>query len=154
MATLATLVGAYLVFSQRPDTSVDAEAWDAQARRFFGATLTVSTDGERLAVTRDGQAPAERPVRARSATDADRARAAEAEARMSGGGLGLLARRCPVVWEVAREADPDPDALRIAAVLASVLLGPIVDPHGRDGGPEIFGVKTAREKLATAAEPR
>jgi hypothetical protein len=151
---MATLVGAYLVFSQRPDTRVDAEAWDAQARRFFGAVLTVSADGARLAVTPDGRAPAERLVRARSATDADHARAAEAEARMSGGGLGLLARRCPIVWEVAREADPDPDALRIAAVLASVLLGPIVDPHGREGGPEIFGVKTAREKLATPSATR
>jgi hypothetical protein len=144
----------YRVFSQRPDTTVDAVAWDAQARRFFGARLTANADGTRLAVTLAGQAPAERTVRARGVTDEDRALATEAEARMSGGGLGLLAQRCPVVWEVVREAEPDPDALRIAAVLASVLLGPIVDAAGREGGPEIFGVRTAREKLAVPAASR
>jgi hypothetical protein len=150
---MVTTVPAYLVFSQRTDASVDAAAWDAQSRRFFGATLAVSADGGRLAVTPVGQAPAERAVRARAANDGDYALAAEAEARMSGGGLGQLARRCPVVWEVAREADPDPDALRIAAVLASMLLGPIVDP-GAERGPAIFGVKTAREKLAAATASR
>jgi hypothetical protein len=142
--------GAYLVFSQRADTGLDLQAWDAQARRFFGATLTAGAHDDRLAVTPDGQAPAGRVVRARSATPEDHALASEAEARMSGGGLGLLAQRCPVLWEVEREADRDPDALRVAAVLASVLLGPIVDPRG----PEIFGVKTAREKLARAASSR
>jgi hypothetical protein len=151
---MVTLARAYLVFSQRADTTVDAAAWDAQARRFFGAKLTVSAGGDRLAVTPDGQAPAERAVRPRSATEQDHALASEAEARMAGGGLGLLARRCPVVWEIAREADPDPDALRVAALLASVLLGPIVDARGREHGPEIFGVKTAREKLAAAAASR
>ena len=115
---------------------MDVAAWDAQARRFFGASLTVDASGARgSAVTPAGQAPAERTVRARSATEEDRALATAAEARMSGGGLGLLAQRCPVVWEIVREAEPDPDALRIAAVLASVLLGPIIDAQGRDGGP-------------------
>ena len=148
----------YLVFSQRNDTDPDAATWDAQARRFFGANLTVrvgesegvSEGGARIAVTPEGAAQGERNVRARRATDADYALASDAEVRMSGGGLGLLARRCPIVWEVEREADVDPDALRVAAVLASVLLGPIVDARG----PEIFGVKTARQKLSRAAASR
>jgi hypothetical protein len=89
-------------------------------------------------------------VLARPAADQDYSLASDAEARMSRGGLGLLARRCPVVWEIARETLPDPDALRIAAVLASVLLGPILDPD-HERGPDIFGVKTAREKLAAGA---
>ncbi len=151
---MVTAVGPYLVFSQRPDTRMDAEAWDAQARRFFAATLTVGVGGDRLAVTPDGHAPAERSVHARAATAEDHALASEAEARMSGGGLGLLARRCPVVWEIAREGEADPAALRIAALLASVLLGPIVDASGHEHGPEIFGVKTAREKLAAAPASR
>jgi hypothetical protein len=142
--------GAYLVFAQRHDPSPDAVGWDAQARRFFGATLAVSPAGDRLAVTPDGHAVASRAVRVRSATEADYALATEAEARMSGGGLGLLARRCAMIWEVTREADPDSDALRVAALLASVLLGPIVDAHG----PQIFGVKTAREMLAREAASR
>jgi hypothetical protein len=139
--------GAYLVFSQRQDPGADLAGWNAHARRFFGATLTAGPSPDRLAVTPEGHAPAARTVRVRSATEADHALASEAEARMSGGGLGLLARRCAMIWEVVREAEPDPDALRVAALLASVLLGPIVDARG----PEIFGVKTAREKLARAA---
>jgi hypothetical protein len=141
----------YLVFSQGDDTRPDGATWDAQARRFFGARLTVrvgvSDGGARIAVTPEGAPQSERNVRARRATEADYALACDAEVRMSGGGLGLLARRCPIVWEVEREADSDPDALRVAAVLASVLLGPIVDARG----PEIFGVKTARQKLERAA---
>jgi hypothetical protein len=148
----------YLVFSQRDDTRPDGATWDTQARRFFGASLTVRAGvseavrdgGARIAVTPEGAPQAERNVRARTATEADYALARDAEVRMSGGGLGLLARRCPIVWEVEREADSDPDALRVAAVLASVLLGPIVDARG----PEIFGVKTARQKLERAAASR
>ena len=49
----------------------------------------------------------------------------------------LLGKRNP------RIADPDALALRLAAILASVLLGPILDARV----PELFGVKTARAKL-------
>ena len=48
----------------------------------------------------------------------------------------------PCGWSSARR-DPDPLALRLAAILASVLLGPILDVRV----PELFGVKTARAKL-------
>jgi hypothetical protein len=140
----------YLVFSQRPDTSVDLAGWDAHARRFFRAALTASEDGHWLAVTPDGEAVALRAVRGRAATAEDHALATEAELRAGGGGLGTLAQRCPTVWEVVRAEDVDPDALRVAALLASVLLGPIVDARSR----EILGVKTAREKLARLASPR
>ena len=54
-----------------------------------------------------------------------------------------MARRCQTVWLVARTDDADPLALRLAAILASVVLGPILDARG----PELFGVKTARAKL-------
>jgi hypothetical protein len=47
------------------------------------------------------------------------------------------------VWLVTRETVDDRIALRLAMILASVHLGPIVDPLG----PDIFGVKTARGKL-------
>jgi hypothetical protein len=47
------------------------------------------------------------------------------------------------VWLVSRADQADPLALRLAAILASVFLGPILDVRV----PEIFGVKTARAKL-------
>jgi hypothetical protein len=53
------------------------------------------------------------------------------------------------VWLVVREADDDRAALTIAAVLASMLLGPILAPDGR----EIFGVRTARLKLEGRPSP-
>jgi hypothetical protein len=48
---------------------------------------------------------------------------------------------------VTREADDDRVALRLAMILASVHLGPIIDPRG----PDLFGVKTARAKLERAS---
>jgi hypothetical protein len=141
---------AYLVFSQRPETSVDLAGWGAHAQRFFGAAVTASAEGDRLAVTPRGEVAALRFVRGRPATAADHALATRAEAHVGGGGLGSLAQRCPTVWEVVREAEQDPAALRVAALLAGVLLGPVVDP----GVPEIFGVKTAREKLERLAASR
>jgi hypothetical protein len=65
----------------------------------------------------------------------------------AGTGLALLAGRCPAVWLIARESDDDPLALRLAAILASLHLGPLLDARG----PELFGVKTAREKLEVLA---
>jgi hypothetical protein len=144
----------YFVFSQQPEIGLDWEACNAHARRFFALKLSGPAEGGRVTVTSlDGEEPpAERSVTARAATPEDHALALEAETRMGGGGLSMLARRCATLWivERRREADPDVAALRIAAVLASVLLGPIVDP----AGPEIFGVKTARLKLERAAASR
>jgi len=132
---------AYLVFAQAADDHVDVPAWDAHASRFFDTRLAAATSA-RLLVTPASGAPGERrvEVRPREAEDLALAEAADA----SGTGLAMLARRCPRVWLVPREADADAIALRLAAILASVLLGPILDARG----PELFGVKTARAKLA------
>jgi len=83
-----------------------------------------------------------------SGTD-DLALAVRADERAGPGGTGLalVARRCPTVWLISRTLDPDPLALRLSAILASVLLGPILDARV----PELFGVKTAREKMEQEA---
>ncbi len=139
-----------LVFAQQPGPSLDVEAWDAHARRFFATRVTlVSVRGQAEALVRvapETGAPAERRVLARARTAEDLAMADAAEARQ-GGGLGGLAHRCPTVWSIACEAEDDRAALRLAAILAGVGLGPVLDPRG----PEIFGVKTARAKLERAS---
>ena len=90
------------------------------------------------------ETPGERRLAsAARATASDLALAEEAEQRAGGGGLVLLARRCHTVWSVHREAEDDRLALRLAMILASILLGPVLDARG----PELFGVKTARAKL-------
>jgi hypothetical protein len=143
----------YLVFAQRSDARLDVDAWTGQADRFFSTKLGATTprapgDLDALAdeaeiVVLHGAPPGEiRRVTSRAATTDDLARADAAEA-LHPGGLALLARRCAHVYEVTRICADDRVALRLAAILASVVLGPIVDPDAVN----IFGVKTARSML-------
>jgi hypothetical protein len=146
---------AYVVFSLSPEARVDVAAWDGHARRFFATQLALAGDPDaaeiRVAITPPGAAAdaraGERRIAWRARREEDLTAADEAERRAGGGGLAGLARRCPTVWLVERAAEDDPLALRLAAILASVHLGPVLD--GR--GPELFGVKTARSKLDALA---
>jgi hypothetical protein len=138
----------YLVFSSSADARLDVAHWDVQAERFFATRLDLvgkAGSGEaRVFVTPPrGEPGGERLLSARPREDADLALAEEGERRAGGGGLILLARRCRTVWLVGRDADDDRIALRLAMILASVVLGPVLDARG----PELFGVKTARAKL-------
>jgi hypothetical protein len=139
-----SLDSSLLVFSQSKEATRDVSAWDAHAARFF-ATRLQAGEGDEILVTHAGTAESRiisgRPREARELALAD-----EAEAR-TGGGLGHLARRCPTVWLVERRGDDDAVALRLAAILASVLLGPILDARV----PELLGVKTARGRLEARA---
>jgi hypothetical protein len=145
----------YVVFAQRPDARVEIDAWSAHAERFFATRLGLAeaprhapgspqprSDRARFVVAPAGarEDAGIRDAEARPASDADRERADRAD---RGGGLALLVRRCPTVWLVAREAPDDPLALRLAAILSSVLLGPLIDPVVGD----LIGAKTARERL-------
>ena len=120
--------------------------------RIVLATDDPSTSGTRLCFGR--------PVAPREHDQAE-----EAERASQATGMGLLARRCKTVWLIARGTSAPPStrdvarlvtpgggnavddrvALLLAAVFASVLLGPILD------GEEIFGVRTARLKLERPA---
>jgi hypothetical protein len=136
-----------VVFAQG-EARLDVSAWNAHAERFFRTRIGVteaspSPEAVCFVVAPEGAAPGTRWAHARPRAIEDLALADAAEARVGGGGLALLARRCPTVWLVAREADDDALALRLAAILAGVLLGPILDVRV----PELFGVKTARAKL-------
>ncbi len=151
----------YAVFSQRPDASVDIEAVRQHASRFFSAKigLTVEkrygtdppeTDAARIVIAgNDGTSSGTRFCYGRPACSADVAAAEEAERRQGTYGMALLAERCPTVWLVVPEGDDDPAALTIAAVFASIFLGPILAP----GGKELFGVRTARLKLEGRSSP-
>ncbi len=138
----------YLVFSSSGDVRLDVPHWDAQAARFFGTRLdhlgSAGPGEARIFVTPPRDEPGgERVIMPRPCDAGDLVLADEAERRQGGGGLALLARRCRAVWLVRRDADDDRLALRLAMILASVVLGPVLDARG----PELFGVKTARAKL-------
>jgi hypothetical protein len=149
---------AFLVFAQRTDARIDIGGWNAQAERFFSTRLGLTEDRHypagqpapladqaRFVIAPQGESPGIRSAHARPREPEDLTLAASADERagIGGTGLALVARRCQTVWLVSRELDRDPLALRLAAILASVLLGPILDVRV----PELFGVKTARAKL-------
>jgi hypothetical protein len=149
---------AYSVFAQQRDARMDAAAWDRHARQFFEAEVKLTrpkaygatapmTDGAHVVVAVRGREGGVRSVFLRPRTDADLAFAEEAERAAGGGGMALLAKRCEMVALVAVTSEDDEVALWLAAILASVVLGPILSPSR----PEIFGIRTARVKLASLA---
>jgi hypothetical protein len=101
------------------------------------------TDAAEVVIVAPGCPEAARVCYARPRTDDDLSAAEGVDARAGYSGLGLLARRCPMVWLVVTLEEVDRIALRIAAIVASVVLGPILSPDGT----ELFGVRTARLKL-------
>jgi hypothetical protein len=142
--------GTLLVFAQRAQAHLEVEAWNQHGERFFGTRIGLAEPverGGRIVIAPQGGEPGIRAIEGRGRNDDDLARADLAEARGAGGGLALLARRCPTVWLIERLSPTDTLALRLAAVMASVLLGPILDLATL----ELFGVKTARMKLDAAA---
>jgi hypothetical protein len=142
--------GTLLVFAQRAQARLEVEAWNQHGERFFGTRIGLAEPlerGGRIVIAPEGCEPGIRAVEGRGRSEDDLVRADLAEARAGGGGLALLARRCHTVWLIERRSPTDTLALRLAAVMASVLLGPILDP----AAVEIFGVRTARMKLDAAA---
>jgi hypothetical protein len=146
------LARTFLVFSQSAG-AVDIDTWSAHASRFFSTRIgfaSAAPDDLSFVIAPEGGATAGvRAAHVRPAEPPDLALAQTAEHKAAadggrGGGLALLAERCGSVWLVERREAADVLSLTLAAILASILLGPIVDPTV----PEIFGVKTAREKIA------
>jgi hypothetical protein len=135
----------FIVFSQYEGAIADIQGWDAHARRFFGTQLSLvdgrTADAGAVRIAPDGEASGIRVVHVRPREADDLALAEAADVAQTG--LALLARRCRTVWLVTREAESDPLALRLAAIVASVVLGPILDVRV----PELLGVKSARERL-------
>ncbi len=138
----------FLVFAQQDRASLDIAALARQASQFFSTKLEVSGDGNSRDVRAETSAYAkiggeQRLCVGRPAESDDLAAAERAEARAGYTGLSLLARRCRTVWLIRTEHEDDRIALQIAAIMASVFLGPILSPDGT----ELFGVRTARAKL-------
>jgi hypothetical protein len=139
----------FVVFSQATSSGIDIAGWDGHAARFFRTRLSLAgpadPHGSAVRVAPDGQPAGVRRIRMRPREAGDLAAAEAADAGNTG--LALLARRCGAVWLVEREAEDAPlagsTALRLAAIVASVVLGPILDSRV----PELLGVKTARSRF-------
>jgi hypothetical protein len=153
---------AWTLLSPEADARVDAARWAHQAVTFFGARLAVVqekrypagtlpiADRMEIDLSEKGAATTARVVVVTLPIDrAPEALAAGyAGARAIGGaGFDAILPRTRRLWQVRERLDAPGDArapLAVAAVLASLLLAPIVPPEGG----AIFGVKGARERLA------
>jgi hypothetical protein len=159
---------AFTVFAQRSDARVEAAAWERHAAQFFGVELRLPFpkryvfDPPRRDAALVSVTPANRPASTRLCYGRPREKddlfaADEADLRQGSAGLGRLAQRCAFVWLVEVEVDvegegernDDEPALRLAAILASVVLGPILTPDGET----LLGVRSARAKLESLGGP-
>lgn len=148
------------LLSPEMEARIDAHRWEHQARAFFGVELTLvqkkvypsgttpMVDAAEVDVARAGSAPTRVLV---VTVPLDRAPAVRAAAAagvraIGGGGFDALVARARRVWQVREAPLEGGDArapLTLAAVLAAVLLAPVVPPREE----AIFGVKGARERL-------
>ena len=135
----------FRVFAQADAPRLQLAGWQRNAERFFESTFEI----ERSTATsaRVVVAGAPRDVTARLRDEADLRDALADEAARSNGLYDLAERRCRVVYVVERQSDEDRAALLLAATIASAALGPIL------GEGELFGVRTAREKLEALGTP-
>jgi hypothetical protein len=151
-----------MIFAQRSDACLDMHAIKHHAERFFATKvgLTVEkkyrndppmSDAARIVVAGDdGLTSGTRLCVGRAADMSDLSLVEEAERTQGSSGMALLAQRCPTVWLVETEGgEEDRVALTLAAILASVMLGPILPPKGD----RVFGVRTARLELEKKSAP-
>ena len=140
----------YLVFSQQSLTSLDVARLVQHAKRFFGLGFEVrecrreGETGELVMVVTGGSGAVGPPLhaRVRACAEGDYEAAERAERAGSAGGMAALARRCRFVWELEPGAAAEVEVCRLCAILASVLLGPVMPPDGST----LFGVRGARER--------
>ncbi|WP_437567451.1 hypothetical protein [Sorangium sp. So ce542] len=151
------------LLSPEPEARIDEHRWAHQARVFFGAELTlvqkkaypsgatpmadaVEVDVARVSST--SRAPSRVLVLTVPLDRAPLLRAAAAAGVRAIGGRGFdaLIARARRAWQVREPPVAGGDArapLVVTAILAAVLLAPVVPP----GEETIFGVKGARERL-------
>jgi len=144
-----------LVFAQDPPR-LDVDGWNGHAVRFFSTRIGLAEQPSapqssaaepflieaRLVVAPDRGSAGYRGVLARARDTRDLALADQAETKSGSGGLALLARRCAFVWLVERVEVDDDLSWNLAAILASVCLGPILDRTSD----VLTGPKSARQR--------
>ena len=143
----------YLVFSQESGRP-PFDRLAAHAGRFFSSTLELLEQNEESVVLRLDCA---RPLLSgdfriawRATTKDHLMSARDAEARGRAAGMGTLAERCREVWTIDAAGAKIPSEaayLTLAAVCASVALGPVLPPDGST----LFGVRGAIERRDKAS---
>lgn len=148
----------YSLLSPEHSSRIDIARWQHQAKRFFDFEVTIEpaksypSDGYPLAdrCTLTWQRGSDRQDVALITLPLDRAPQVVAAAEravdaIGGAGFDVLVHRAVRLWQLqgAPTARIGEAVTSCAALLASVLLAPVLDPSGRS----IYGVKGARERL-------
>jgi hypothetical protein len=138
-----------LVFSQEPPGRPSHERLARSAVRFFSTTLDLLEQSEDSIVMR---LVCSRPllrgefrITSRGTVKDDIMNARDAEARGRAGGMAMLAEKCGQIWTidpVGADVPSDAAVLTLAAICASVALGPVLPPDGST----LFGVRGAIER--------
>jgi len=137
-----------LLFAQTARVDVEALVGTARTHGRVELAATAASPTELSLLLRLEDRVASFRARVRPATAEDHARAVAAARRGRAGGMDVLARRCPTVWEL-EVVDASPrETWLLCAALASALLGPILPPDDAT----LVGVKGARLMAQKAAE--
>lgn len=147
----------HLVFAQRHEPSVDLAGIVNNARRYFEAEVNVLDASPPTAECVELELKSDRHgyrgvfrLTARAAEPSDWSRAAAAELAGRAPGMGALAQRCSIVWEVEAVEPADERAiLNLCALLASVALGPVLPPDGST----LLGVRSSMLRLEKLLAP-
>lgn len=157
---------AYTLFSAEPTARIDIASLAHKARTFFATALeidpvkaypnenTPDADAVHIEISplrkSKGASTRVRVVTWPLARDPSFRALGDGAARAIGGaGMDALVARAKRIWQVSKAVTSGTDdhaPLRVAAILAAVLLAPIVPPEGNT----MYGVKGARERLERA----
>lgn len=142
----------YRIFTQTPDGHFDPPRLAHNARLWFRSKLEVlDHEPRRLRLRLHGAfatTPVELTLVAREVTKEDMRDVKAAELAGQAAGMGALAMRCPLLWELVAPDDAPPAAVFVmCAAAASVALGPVLPPDRST----LFGIRGAIERAERAA---
>ena len=144
----------YLVFAQATTGRLPTDLLRRNAATHFDASIaltkpTSAPDTYHLELAL-GSETAHFEVRVRSSTDADLARATEAEARGAAAGMAALATRCAYVWVLQPyPRTPEWITWECCALFALTALGPIL-PEDCSTLLGVRGAKTRADRLRSS----
>lgn len=133
MPEIPAIDSAFWVLAPEAGVRFDTARWETQARNFFETALEIADGVVRVAGV-------DVAVRVWPAESCDALLAVARAGSASMGGFDVLVARTRSVLEIS--AKDRRSGLLVAAIAASIVLGPIVTPEGT-----LLGVKSARALL-------
>lgn len=137
----------YRIFPKDDDGEIDTKALAHNARLYFGSKVEVHEyEARRLlraSVERPGGDSFEIELVVRKVNRKDREDIRDAELRGDAAGMGGLASRSPIVWEITVDDRADEATVfAFVAAACSIALGPVLPPNGET----LYAIRGAMER--------